>query len=55
MIKRVFLKEKLKTIATVYEKHILSFTTVQDQFFCGKLTWQNLKGLADLANLTVFF
>ena len=22
--------------------------------FCGKLTWRNLKGLAELANFTVF-
>ena len=29
-------EEKLNTIGTAYEKHILSFTTaVQDQFFVG--------------------
>ena len=46
----VFLKEKLDPIDTVYEKHILSFSRPA---FCEILTWWNLKGLAELANLTV--
>ena len=29
------------------------FVKNKDHFFYGNLTWQNLKGLADLANLTV--
>ena len=49
-IKWVFYKEKLNTIGTVYEKHIYHSRTV----FCGKLTRWNLKGQAELANLTVF-
>ena len=35
---------------TVYEKHILSFSKPASR---GILTWWNLKGLAELANLTV--
>ena len=38
-------------IDTIYEKHILSFSRPA---CCGILTWWNLKGLAELANLTVF-
>ena len=55
MIKWDFHKEKLNTIGTVYEKHILSFihNNSSRPVFCGKLTWWNLKGLAKLANLTV--
>ena len=48
MIKCVFLKEKLNTIDTVYEK---TFYLSQDQFFFYvNLNWQNLIGLAELAN-----
>ena len=38
---------------TVYlsDKHILSFSR---PVFCRILTWQNLEGLAELANLTIF-
>ena len=36
----------------VYEKHILTFSR---PVFCGNLAWQNLKGLVELANLTVFW
>ena len=43
-------KEKLNTIDTVYEKHIFSLSRPS---FCGNLTWRNLKGLVELANLTV--
>ena len=51
MIKLVFHKEDLNTIGTVYDKHILSFTTNSSRpVFCRKLTWQNLKGLVELAN-----
>ena len=50
MIKCVFHKKKLNSIDTFYEKHILSFSR---PVFCGNLTWQNLKGLVELANLTV--
>ena len=50
LIKCVFLKEKLDPIDTVYEKHILSFSRPACR---GILTWWNLEGLAELANLTV--
>ena len=50
MIKYVFHKEKLSAKDTVYEKHVLSFLR---PVFCGYLTWRNLKGLVELANLTV--
>ena len=50
LVKCVFLKEKLDPIDTVYEKHILSFSRPACR---GILTWWNLKGLAELANLTV--
>ena len=50
LIKCVFLKEKLDPIDTVYEKHILSLSRLA---CLGILTWWNLKGLAELANLTV--
>ena len=51
MIKCVFHQEKLDPIDTVYEKHILSFSRPACR---GILTWWNLKGLAELANLTVW-
>ena len=37
MTKRVFHKEKMNTINTVYEEHILSFSTrLKDLFFVRK-------------------
>ena len=38
---------------TVYERKTHFIYHSQDQFFYGNLTWQNLKGLVELANLTV--
>ena len=46
MIKCIFHLEKLNAIDTVCEKHILLFSRPA---CCGILTWQNLKGLAELA------
>ena len=41
--------EKLNAIDNVYEKtHIIIL-----KISCGNLTWQSLKGLAELANSTV--
>ena len=52
IIKYVIHKEKLNAIDTVYEIHILSFLRPA---FCENLTWQNLKRLVELVNLTVFY
>ena len=50
MIKCIFHEEKLNPIDTFCEKHILLYSRPA---CCGILIWQNLKGLAELANLTV--
>ena len=50
MIKCVFHKQCQLYSVSLYEKFILSFSR---PVFCWNLTWQNLDGLAKLANLTV--
>ena len=50
MIKFVFHKKCQLYSVSLCEKFILSFSRPA---FCWNLTWWNLKGLAELANLTV--
>ena len=51
MIKCVFSEHGQLNSVTLFEKHILSFSKPT---CCEDLAWQKLKGLAELANLTVY-
>ena len=48
---RIFFKQCQLLSASVCEKHISSFSR---PVICKNLVWQNLKGLVELFNLTVF-
>ena len=37
----------------LWKTHFIILNKSSRPVFCGKLTWRNLKGLAELANLTV--